>query len=297
MTDHGRKPHRWANDLNKIMAAAFGEGHLPVPLELVATDYSRQKFPKDPIVGISGRSLGKFEGALYRVDHGWAIIYNSDAPVGRRRFTIAHEFGHYLMHRQLFPKGIECGEDAVTYRSGEDYEEEADAFAASLLMPMLDCRKQLPATNVPTFADLAAQADRYQVSLISSILRWLEYTERRAMLVISRDDFVLWSSSSARALKTGLFMRTKNAPPREVPLHSLARRKDLADIAKDGIKHPAGVWFDEECTEYTVHADRYDQVISILLFGSPPERSYVDFKREDDTFNKFGQRMRRRFGD
>lgn len=295
--DHGRKPHRWANDLNKIMAAAFGENHLPVPLELVAKDYSRQRFPGDPIIDIKGGSLGKFEGALYPVDGGWAIIYNSDVPIGRRRFTIAHEFGHYLMHRQLFPKGLECGEDVVTYRSGEDYEKEADTFAANLLMPMLDCRRQLAATAAPTFAELAAQADRYKVSLISSILRWLEYTERRAMIVISRDDYVLWSRSSDRALKTGLYMRTKNAPPREVPIHSLARRKDLADIAKEGIKHPPGVWFEEECTEFTVHADRFDQVISILLFGSAPERSFFDFKREDDTYSKFGERARRRFGD
>ncbi len=297
MTDHGRKPHRWANDLNAIMAAAFGENHFPVPLELVAKDYSRQRFPQDPIVDIKGGSLGKFEGALYPVDGGWAIIYNSDVSAGRRRFTIAHEFGHYLMHRSLYPEGIKCSEASVTFRDGIEMEEEADTFAASLLMPMLDCRKQLPASTVPTIGDLGALADRYEVSLISSTLRWLEYTERRAMLVISRDDFILWSSSSSAALKTGLFYRTKNAPPIEVPQFSMARRKDLADIAQEGIKHPAGVWFGEECTEYTVHSDRYDQAISLLLFGRAAERSYWDFKRDDDTVDRFGQRTRRRFGD
>jgi hypothetical protein len=30
-------------------------------------------------------------------------------------------------------------------------------------------------------------ADRYRVSLIAAVLRWLQYTARRAVLVISRD--------------------------------------------------------------------------------------------------------------
>lgn len=297
MTDHGRKPARWANDLNKLAAAALGPERFPLPLELIATDYSRQISPKAPIVSIKGGSLGKFEGALYPVTGGWAIIYNIDVSEGRKRFTIAHEFGHYLMHRSLFPKGIECSEEAVTFRSGADLEEDADIFAASLLMPLDDFRARLPPNAVPTLDDLGALADHYGVSLISCILRWLEYTERRAMLVIARDDFVLWSRSSEPALKTRLYMRTKSAPPIEVPDNSLIRRKDLADIARDGVRHPPEVWFDEDCTELTIHSDRYDQVISVLLFGSAPPRAFFDTVAEEDTLDRFGRRARGRFGD
>jgi hypothetical protein len=39
-------------------------------------------------------------------------------------------------------------------------------------------------------------ADRYRVSLIAALLRWPEYTERRAVLVVSRDGFILWGRSS-----------------------------------------------------------------------------------------------------
>lgn len=297
MTDHGRKPFRWANDLNRLAALALGPGRFPLPLELMATDYSRQVFPGSPIVAIKGDSLGTFEGALYPVTGGWAIIYNSDAPEGRKRFTIAHEFGHYLMHRSLHPDGIKCSEESVTFRSGADLEAEADTFAASLLMPLDDFRARLPATAVPTLDDLGALADHYGVSLIACILRWLEYTERRAMLVISRDDFVLWSRSSEPALKTRLYMRTRNASPIEVPEHSLIRRKDLADIARDGIRHPPEVWFDEDCTELTIHSDRYDQVISVLLFGSAPPRFFPLADTEEDTFDRFGRRTRGLFGD
>ena len=297
MKDHGRKPFRWANDLNRLAAAALGDGRFPLPIELMATDYSRQVFPDSPIVSIAGRPLGKFEGALYPVDCGWAIIYNSAVSEGRKRFTIAHEFGHYLMHRTLFPTGFECSEEAVTFRNGTDLESEADTFAASLLMPLDDFRARLSPTVVPSLDDLGTLADHYGVSLISCVLRWLEYTERRSLLVLARDDFVLWSRSSEPALKTRLYMRTRNGPPIGVPESSLMRRKDLADIAREGVQHPPGVWFDEDCTELTIHSDRYDQVISVLLFGSAPPRAPLDAEVEDDTLDRFGQRARGRSGD
>lgn len=144
----------------------------------------------------------------------WAIIYNSGLSEGRRQFTIAHEFGHYLMHRSLHSEGIKCSEEAVTIRNGPELEKEADTFAAHLLMPLDDFRRQLPPDFIPTLDDLA---NRYGVSLISCILRWLEYTERRSMLVISRDEFVLWSKSSDPAFRTRLYIRTRSGPPIQVP--------------------------------------------------------------------------------
>lgn len=80
MSDHGRKPKRWANDLNKIVALALGDGRFPVPVVEIATDYFRQKFPDEPIVEVKGGPLKSFEGALYPVHggKGWAIIYNSE---------------------------------------------------------------------------------------------------------------------------------------------------------------------------------------------------------------------------
>lgn len=67
MTDHGRGPHRWANDLNKILAAAFRDDRFPVPVENIICEYSRLKFPASPVVAVEGRPLGTFEGALYPV--------------------------------------------------------------------------------------------------------------------------------------------------------------------------------------------------------------------------------------
>lgn len=64
----------------------------------------------------------------------FSIIVRAQDPFVRKRFTVAHEIAHYLLHRNLF-RG-ELVDDAL-YRStlGTPIEAEANAFAADLLMP------------------------------------------------------------------------------------------------------------------------------------------------------------------
>src|SRR5262245_58435756 len=70
----------------------------------------------------------------------------------------------------------------------------------------------------------AERRGRYGVSLIACVLRWLEYTSRRSMLEVARDGFALYASSSKPAYKSGLFIRTRKAPPYEIPTNSLIAR-------------------------------------------------------------------------
>jgi len=297
MTDPGRKPKRWANDLNKILKVLPGE-RFPIDVEALAMNYSRQRFPGDRIIAVEGGALGKFEGALYpiREKQGWAIIYNSSVSPGRRRWTVSHEFGHYLMHRTLLPGGIECGEDVVTFRSGEELEEEADTFSAYLLMPLDDYRAHIAADVRPHIDDLGAMAERYGVSLISCILRWLEYTSRRSMLVVSREGFILWAASSKAALKTGRFYRTRSSPPIEIPPASLVGRHEFTHRARQGAAHTAGIWFDEDCEEITLRSDKYDQSITLLHFANAAPRSdYGEEEGVEDTFQRFAPPERERF--
>jgi hypothetical protein len=65
---------------------------------------------------------------------GYAIYVNSKHAEVRRRFTIAHEIAHYVLHRSLIGDGIE---DDALYRSklSSAIEAEANRFAADILMP------------------------------------------------------------------------------------------------------------------------------------------------------------------
>jgi hypothetical protein len=66
-------------------------------------------------------------------------------PLGRRRFTAAHELGHFLLHRDRMVAGRWIGDTKETIREADgedtaDMEREADRFAAELLMPAELCR-------------------------------------------------------------------------------------------------------------------------------------------------------------
>jgi len=150
---------------------------------------------------------------------------------------------------------------------------------------------------MPTLDDLSAAAERYGVSLIACVLRWLEYSTRRSMLVISRDGLVLWARASEPAVKSGLFIRTENVAPVEVPSASLLGRADLADVGREGVDHPPGVRFSEDCHEITFHSDKYDQSVAILHFGRDT-RTFRSFgeAEEPDAFDRFNPTPRERFG-
>lgn len=96
---------------------------------------------------------------------GMLVIKNNQVVIGvnakhhpnRQRFTIAHEFGHYLLHRNL--SNIFFDESLVFFRDeqsseGSKYQEiEANNFAAELLMPEKLLREKITQQPVDAFDD------------------------------------------------------------------------------------------------------------------------------------------------
>lgn len=80
---------------------------------------------------------------LHNAPDRYVIEVNANHPETRQRFTIAHELGHYMLHRGIIEDGVN---DSRAYRtmSGTPYynskigvneETEANRFAANVLMP------------------------------------------------------------------------------------------------------------------------------------------------------------------
>lgn len=268
-------PERWANRISQILNAVHGNDRFPVDIPRVAQELSHQLFPKDPITTVKGGPLPGFEGALVKAEtagKGWGIFYNQAITSrGRINFTLAHEFGHYLLHRETYPDGLRCGEDGIVRWDSEygQVEQQANVFAATLLMPLDDFRRQIDARDKPDIESIGACAERYGVSLVAALLRWLEYTERRAVLVLSREGFILWSRASKRAHRTGAYFRTAGCPPIEIPPTSLAA--SLGDNRGQDLRLPCdpGTWFaDESCEEHALASKQYDFTVSLLHLSS-----------------------------
>ncbi len=289
-------PKRWANEISVILNAVCKEDRFPVKVRQLALDYSRQRYSDDPITDVLGGSLPGFEGALFPAadgKKGWGIVYNSAiSSHGRINFTLAHEFGHYLLHRLKYPDGIQCGEqDMVAWDSEyKQIESQANDFAATLLMPLDDYRRQIEARAMPDLDVLSRCAERYDVSLLAAILRWLQYTERRSVLLVSRDGFILWARSSKQALKTGAFFRTANLPPVAIPASALAAQRHMVEGRKGLVAHDEGIWFKEPCKEMVLFSDQYDFAISLLHLGDAPSRFELDEEPVEDTYDRMVSR-------
>jgi Zn-dependent peptidase ImmA (M78 family) len=71
------------------------------------------------------------------------------ASLGRINFTLAHEFGHYLLHRIAYPDGFYCSQQLVAWDTEYvQIEHQANVFGANFLMPLDDFRRQIsPSTT------------------------------------------------------------------------------------------------------------------------------------------------------
>ncbi len=289
---------RWAFEITHLLNAVMGAERFPVDIPMIAKEYSSTKWPDDPIISVKGDNLPKFDGALFKAPagkKGWGIIYNNAmGSLGRINFTLAHEFGHYLLHRLAYPDGFYCSQEQVAWDSEHgQIEHQANVFAANFLMPLDDFRRQIPERAKVDLDMISHCADRYRVSLIAAILRWLHYTSKRAILVVSRDGYVLWARSSEPAHKTGAYFRT-SAGPIEIPEASLAARQDLIVDGRRGIEHGAGVWLREPTRELTIFSEQYDFVISLLLLEDAPPFAIEEAEPEVDTYDKLAAPARRR---
>ena len=292
-----RSPTRWATDISAVLNTVYGPNHFPISVPEIAVDLSKQWFPEDPLSVIQGEKLPGFDAALLPAPvgkKGWGILYNNGITSrGRINFTLAHEFGHYLIHRCAFPNGMRCSQqDMVRWDSEyKQVEREANTFAAYLLMPLDDYRRQLDPRATATFELLSHCAERYEVSLIAATLRWLLYTERRAVLVVSRDGFILWARSSKAAFKSGVYIKTaQSAVP--VPDKSVAAHPETFTFARLGVNHPPGIWFPEPCQEMSIVSENYDFTVSLLQL--PPDSDHRSFAAdEEEETETLGDRIRR----
>lgn len=265
-------PQRAANRLVKlaeVFSAAHGVGRFPVDVPSLALEAARIFGWSDPISHVQAANIKGFDGALFPGDgrKEWLLLYNEAvSSTGRVRFTQAHELGHYILHRQV-RESFQCSDADMLNWSENDMglERQADLFASYLLMPLDDYRNQVTAD---VDLDLLGHcADRYGVSLTAAILKWLQYTDEKAVLVMSNDGFINWAWSSEPAAKAGAFFRTRNNVI-PVPAGALASNDDIKHD-RLGAQVPASIWFphasaDTPLREMKLQAEQFGVVLSLL---------------------------------
>lgn len=218
------------------------------------------------VIVLEGR-LDSADARLIRTGQYGLIRVKTDIPeAGRKRFAIAHDLGHWLLHKNVSQVLACTSEDMVAKYKASAPEIEANYFAAELLMPekLFTPRIRRPSLSVQLLKDLAAE---FQSTLTATAIRYVELSDDYCAVVISENGRVRWwrgstlfeelcwiepgSSVSADTVAGGLFKGepVPNGPER---VDASAWVEDTSKLADDGL------------LEEVLPLERYRQVISLL---------------------------------
>jgi Zn-dependent peptidase ImmA (M78 family) len=191
----------------------------------------------DPFVIVGRRGIqviyARIDGASAHIfRHGdRAIIRVSDqiVQIGRLRFTIAHESGHFLLGHRIPSESALVADAAAPFSVHQ--EREADVFASEFLMPEEWVAPMCAAA--PTLSAVHAIAKTFRTSIVASAVRYVEFACAPCAVVYTEQGSVVWAKRSATfpgripaqgfkigpgAVAFGYYDRhVLDAMPREVP--------------------------------------------------------------------------------
>ena len=145
-----------ADELRARYHELYAADDLPVPVEAIAEDLLGLYVEEVDLDGVSG--------LLYPAER--LIQVNANDVPARRRFTLAHEVGHWVCQVQEGRGApLMCRAEDVAPDTDRTLEREANIFAAELLMPEPDVRSFYLA-----YSDPDAAASRFSVS--AEAMRW-----------------------------------------------------------------------------------------------------------------------------
>jgi len=202
-----------------------------------------------------------------------AIIYNENIrEEGRKNFCISHEIGHNSCHtdqEEFFCSSKDLNDMAP---HPENLEQEANLFAATLLMPADDFRTSL-ANQPPTLATISHLADeRYNTSLTATCTRLLDLspTAHFGMAIVRGNTVVRWAISKEMRW-TGFGFRKGH----QISAAGLAHNPEGERVESD-------VWLNEknaprwELTQSAIHMPYYDQTLVLVSAERSGERELLE---------------------
>lgn len=181
------------------------------------------------------------------------VIAPSITNLGQKRFTLAHELGHIILHQGA----SFCNKnDLNIYTTSSEKELEANTFASELLLPearMLEILKKSD-LKIELIKEVANQ---YETSLTATAIRLVKLSRNSINLIYHKDGIVKWSIKS----KEGQSIKYSN-----INLERIEIKKDINTREID-----SNLWISDEyryysCFEETMYFSNLNEYITILQF-------------------------------
>jgi len=212
------------------------------------------------------RKLDGCEARIIGSDRKAIITVNATSALPRKRFSIAHELGHWHHHRG---KCLACRLDEYKPRDALSPERSADSYAADLLMPHYIFRPLSRQLGKMTFKLATALADIFSTSRTASAIRLVESDCSPAILICHGPSGRKW------------FTRAPSVPHKWFPqinldADSYAFGIQFGRTPDDSIPRKIGAdaWFDRwdaerfEVHEQTIRTSSTETLTLVLLSDS-----------------------------
>jgi Zn-dependent peptidase ImmA (M78 family) len=255
-----------ASNVNKAIASAeasriWQRYGFTAPQDLVLEDLAYALgvlVVEGPLDSADARLVRKGKKGLVR-------IRESIPEPGRKRFAVAHELGHWLLHANVSQILACTDSDMLSSYKASAPELEASYFASALLMPEHLFAARIAGT-VPTAEVLDSLAKEFGTSLTAAAVRYVDLREDYCALVVSEDGKVRWWREStdfkgqfwidpgtklSQYTIAGSIFRG-NKPPGEPQEVDLSAWLSTTDLDSDSIIEEA-IWM-----------PKYGQVLSML---------------------------------
>lgn len=262
----------------------------PIPAAIQLTRFWRAICPNEQPYPVDCRLLAEalnikvhgehiddnFEAQLRIRGKRRAIIYNeSIREEGRKNFCISHEIGHHSCHseRQEFFCTSKDLNDMAPHPL--NIEQEANLFAANLLMPVDDFRAQTKGQPA-TLSTLSRLADeRYKTSLTATCTRLIELSSTQALgMVVVRSNIVVRWARTEEMQWTGFGFKSGHT----VPLAGLGHNPHGEPVE-------SSVWLNKKnaprwhLAQSSVYMPYYDQTLILVRAERAPQ---IDEAEEED---------------
>jgi len=128
-------------------------------------------------------------------DKAIATIDSGSKNLGRIRFSIAHELGHFMLGHALKMPRICTDQMFHEWYQNCSFEHEANEFASELLMPELLYKAEIGG-RPPRRQVIQDLSESFQVSITAACIRYAQVGSHPCIVFVSENGFLKWYQPS-----------------------------------------------------------------------------------------------------
>lgn len=212
------------------------------------------------------RPLKSMEACLLRDGKKGLIRIRQDIrETGRKRFAVAHELGHWELHKDISQVFACTDDDMVASYKASREEGEANGFAAGLLMPsaLFSATVEKPFN----FDTLTQTADYFHTSLTATAIRYVELSSDYCAVAVIEAGKIRWWRGS-QDFEQRFWLRHGASISRDTMAASLSgagqvhagpEEVDIEAWSERGSDEDSQAFIEE-----SLHAKHYGYVITLL---------------------------------